>query len=80
MKINIRVVPRASRVQVKPETGGLKVYLTRPAVDGQANSQLIEVLADFLKVKKRRLSIFQGQNSRNKIVSVEDDPAESCKK
>lgn len=72
MKINVKVVPRASRTAVKEEHGIFKIYLTRPAVDGQANQQLIEVLAEFLKVKKYRLSIFRGQNSRNKVIELED--------
>ena len=80
MKINVRVVPRAGRIQVKRENGILKVYLTKPAVDGQANTQLIEVLADFLKVKKNRIAIFQGENSRNKILNIEDAPTNLTKK
>lgn len=72
MKINVRVVPRSSRIQVKQVNGIYKVCLTKPAVDGQANVQLIEVLADFFKVKKYRLAISQGQNSRNKVIIIED--------
>jgi len=70
VKIKVRVVPRASKVKVKQENGGLKVYLTKFAVDGAANAQLIEVLADFLQVKKYQIEIFQGENSRNKIINL----------
>ena len=80
MKINIKVIPRASRTMVKEENGLWKVHLTRPAVDGQANEQLIEVLAGFLKVKKYRIRIFRGQNSRNKIIEIENDPETGAKK
>jgi len=72
MKINVRVVPRASRREVKTENGNLKVYLTRPAIDGEANTQLIEVLAEHFKVKKYDIEIVQGQRSRNKVIRIED--------
>jgi uncharacterized protein (TIGR00251 family) len=71
MKINIRVVPKASRREVKTEENGtLKVYLTRPAVDGEANAQLIEVLAKYFQVKKYDIEILQGLRSRNKVVEI----------
>jgi uncharacterized protein (TIGR00251 family) len=72
MKINVRVVPRASRLEVKNDNGILKVYLTRPAVDQQANTQLIEVLAKHFKAKKYQIEIVQGLNSRNKVIRIED--------
>ncbi len=79
MKIIVRVVPRSSRIKVKQINGIYKVYLTKPAVDGQANTQLIEVLADFFKVKKYQLVISQGENSRNKVITVEDASIHSGK-
>ena len=77
MKINVRVIPRASRREVKTENKNLKVYLTRPAVDGEANIQLIEVLADHFKVKKYNIEIVQGHRSRNKVIRIED--ARTCR-
>jgi len=74
MKIMVRVVPRASRLEVKNVNGILKVYLTRPAADQQANIQLIEVLAKYFKTKKYQIEIVQGSNSRNKVVRIEDGP------
>lgn len=72
MVLNVRVVPKASRNLIKEEQGRLKVYLTRPAQDGLANAQLIELLAGHLKVKKYRLSIIKGERSQNKIISISD--------
>jgi len=39
----VRVIPKAKRNLIKKENNLLKIYLTRPAHDGQANAQLIEV-------------------------------------
>jgi len=72
MIINIRVAPKASRNLVKKEEKGFKVYLTKPAVDGEANAQLIELLAEHLKVKKYQLKIVSGEKSRNKLVEIDE--------
>jgi uncharacterized protein (TIGR00251 family) len=70
----VRVVPKASRSQVKQENARLKVYLTKPAFDGEANVQLIEVLAGYFKVKKYQIRIVKGQTCRNKLIAI-NDPA-----
>ena len=72
MILNIYVIPKASRVLVKEEKGRLKVYLTKPAWDGLANAQLIELLAEHFEVKKYQIRIIKGENSRNKLVSISD--------
>ncbi|MCK9603148.1 MAG: DUF167 domain-containing protein [Candidatus Omnitrophica bacterium] len=72
MVLNIRVIPKASRSLVKEEEGRLKVYLTRPAQDGLANAQLIELLAEHLKVKKYQVHIVKGEKSKNKLISISD--------
>lgn len=70
MILHIRAIPRASRNLVKKEKDGYKVYLTRPAWDGLANTQLIEVLADYLKIKKYQIEIIKGDKSRDKLVKI----------
>lgn len=72
MIFNVRVQPRASRNLVKQDHGILKVYLTKPAQEGLANAQLIELMSGHLKVKKCRIKIIKGQNSRNKLVEISD--------
>ncbi len=71
MILEVRVAPRSSRNLVKEESGRLKVYLTKPAQDGEANAQLIDLLAEYLKVKKYRIRITRGEKSRNKLISVD---------
>jgi len=73
MIIQVRVSPRASRAMVQETAAGYKVYCTRPAVDGQANAQVIELVADFFKVKKYRVRIVRGVSSRTKSVEIIDE-------
>jgi uncharacterized protein (TIGR00251 family) len=70
MIFSVRVVPKASRALIKKDGDSLKVYLTRPAQDGLANSQLIELLSEHFKLKKYQVRIIKGENSRNKLVEL----------
>ena len=74
MILKIRVIPKASKNFIQKENDSLKVYLTKPAKDGLANKQLIELLADYLNTKKYLIRIIKGQNSRIKLVEI-DVPA-----
>ena len=48
----------------------LLVRLNAAPVDGAANAELIDVLADVLSVPKRAVSIVSGERSRQKRVRV----------
>ena len=69
--IAIRVIPRAGRSGVGgTRDGALLVRLNAPPVDGAANEELIQVLADMLDVPKRAVTIVSGERGRNKRVRV----------
>ncbi|TBR18416.1 DUF167 domain-containing protein [bacterium] len=70
MVINVKVNPKASRNLVKQEKDGLRVYLTKPAYNGLANKQLIEILAEHYRLKKYQVRIIQGESSRNKLIEL----------
>ncbi|HNW40036.1 MAG TPA: DUF167 domain-containing protein [Candidatus Omnitrophota bacterium] len=71
MIFNVRVNPRASRKRVEQSENNLKVYLTKPAVDGEANAQLIDLLSAYFKIKKYQVRIKSGEKSRNKLVEID---------
>lgn len=73
MILNIRVIPKASRNLVKQEKDYLKVHLTKPAQDGLANNQLIDLLAEYLNLKKYQIKIIKGEKSREKLVEIYDN-------
>jgi len=70
--LNIRVVPRASSNRIKKEDNCFKVYLTKPAQDGLANAQLVEVVARHFGLKKYQVKIIRGHTGRNKVLEVSD--------
>jgi hypothetical protein len=72
MIFNVRVTARASRNRVEQIGNTLKVHLTKPAVEGRANTQLVDLLSAHFKIKKYQISIKSGEKSRNKLVEIED--------
>lgn len=70
--IDIRVIPRAGKSGIAGMRGdALLVRLHAAPVDGAANAELIEVLAEALGVPKRAVSIASGERSRQKRVRIE---------
>jgi len=69
--ISVKVEPRSSKKGVSGIMGDvLKVKLTAPPVEGAANEQLIEVIAEMAGVKKSNISIVRGGSSKNKVVLI----------
>jgi uncharacterized protein (TIGR00251 family) len=68
--VNIKVIPNAKRNEVKRAGSGYKVYLTAPPVEGKANKALLEMLAEEFNIRKSRLHIIKGINSRNKTIRI----------
>lgn len=69
--LSVRVQPKASRNAVVLEADGrVRVALTAPPVDGEANEALREFLAKSLGVPKRAVSLVRGERSREKTVAI----------
>ncbi len=69
--IKIKVQPRASKNQIcGVMEGALKIKLSAPPVDGEANKALQEFLAKLFKVAKSQVEIVSGLTGRNKTVRI----------
>ena len=69
--LNVRVIPRAGRSGLAgTRDNALLVRLNAPPVEGAANAELLDVLAEILDVPKRALTIVSGERSRSKRVMV----------
>jgi len=75
----VRVIPRSSRNEVAEvlHDGTVKVRLTVAADDPKMNQELINFLADALKVPRNRVDVVAGFNGLDKLVSVLDLDAAS---
>lgn len=74
----VRVTPKSSRNAVVVEGDAVKIYVTAPPADGEANAAVIAVLAKALGIAKSKLAIVRGESSREKTISVEGLSAEEA--
>lgn len=64
---SVTVLPRSSKCALAGiYDGGLKVKLTRPPVDGEANSECCRFLAKLLGLAKSQVAIARGATSKRK--------------
>lgn len=79
MKLIVKVIPNAKQNAVVEDitdllgSRNLRIRINQPPEDGKANKAVIDLLAKYLKVKKRDISIISGLTSRNKVVEVDLD-------
>lgn len=71
VELDVLVQPRASRANIgRVHDGRLKISVTSPPVDGEANAALIELLAERLGVARGAVAVIAGASSRRKTVRV----------
>jgi uncharacterized protein (TIGR00251 family) len=78
----IRVTPRASKNEIVEVLSDqtIKVRLTAPPVEGEANEALVKFLAEVLDVPKSKIEIVAGMSGRDKLVSIVDVDSEDVHK
>ncbi|MGH3647381.1 MAG: DUF167 domain-containing protein [Micromonosporaceae bacterium] len=81
VNVPVRVRPGASRTRVGgryegPYGPALVVAVTAPPVDGRATRAVLLAVAKALGVRKSAVTVRSGGNSRDKLLSVSDPPAD----
>ena len=72
VEINIHVLPRSSQSKITGlHDDSVKVKLTKPPVDGQANAECCRVIAKYFGLSKSQVSVLKGASSRQKTLLVE---------
>ena len=67
----VRAQPGARKNAVLGEQGGaLKVAVTAPPEDGRANAALVDVLREWLGVKRSQVELAGGPTNRNKTFLI----------
>ena len=68
---DVLVQPRASREKIGPRHDGrIKIAVTAPPVDGEANAAVIEAVAKALGIAKSAVEVVAGASSRRKTLRV----------
>lgn len=70
----VRVTPRASRNEITEiqVDGTVKVRLTAPPVDGDANQALVNFMAEVLGTTPNKIEIVAGLSGKDKLISILD--------
>nr|WP_282003820.1 DUF167 domain-containing protein [Geotalea uraniireducens] len=67
----VHVQPRAAKNEICGVQGNeLKLRLTSPPVEGEANKLCIEFLAKKLRIAKSCINIIGGEKSRHKLLAI----------
>jgi len=67
--LDIYVQPKASRNElVGAHQGSLKIRLTAPPVEGEANKECVKFLAKVFGIPKSNVELVQGHKSRQKTL------------
>lgn len=74
--VHVRVQPRASRNQLDGVVGDrLRLRLTAPPVEGEANKACVAFLADLFGVPKSQVTLVAGEKAREKSLHVQGNAA-----
>lgn len=74
MQKQVKVKPNSKKQAIEEAAdGSLTVHLKSPPVDGKANKELIELLAEKFDVPKFQVRIKSGLSSRTKWVEIDTD-------
>jgi len=71
-KLAIKAIPNAPRTALAGWLGdALKVKVHAPALEGRANDELCEYIADTLALSRRAVTVAHGDKSRQKLLSID---------
>ena len=71
VELNVLVVPRSSRCEIAGiHNNALRIKLTSPPVDNEANVQCCSFIAKQLGIAKRQVLIIRGNTARKKVVKI----------
>lgn len=71
--VTLHVQPGAKRTEIMGLHGdALKIRVAAAAVEGQANTRLLNFLRQAFEVPASRITLKQGEHARRKVVEIQD--------
>ena len=78
MELTVRVTPRSSRNKVAVQEGAVRVWVTAPPTDGQANDAVRRLLAKSVGLAPSKLTLLRGETARDKVFRIEGMEADEA--
>ena len=73
MRITVRVKAGSKKEMIEEiDDNNFVVKINQPAIEGKANKDLIEALAEYFNVSVSRIEIIKGEKSKNKVIEIYD--------
>lgn len=74
MVLTVKIRPRSREAKVEELGPGFyKIHVLSPPWRGEANREVVSVLASHFRIPASRIRILKGEKSRLKIISVETE-------
>ncbi|HEY9648087.1 MAG TPA: DUF167 domain-containing protein [Chroococcidiopsis sp.] len=70
LRVKVKTNAKTQSIQ-RMDEGGLLVHLKSPPVDGKANAELIQLLAQEFNLARASIRIKSGLSSRHKLVEID---------
>ena len=72
MRISVKVHPGSSKRGIVIRDDGIHLYATSKPLEGRANRDARDMLADYFHIPRKRVSLFRGERSRQKIFQIDE--------
>ena len=69
--VRITVQPKSSQNKVAVEDESIRVWVSTPPTEGEANEAVIKLFSKALKLAKSKILIVKGHSSREKTLRIE---------
>jgi uncharacterized protein (TIGR00251 family) len=76
VNIEVKVIAGVKKREMLLEGSRLKAKLTSKPIQGKANAELIDLIAETFAVKRREVRIIAGGKDRRKVISIPIDEEE----
>ncbi len=73
MKIFVKVKSNTSQEKIEQKDSNyFEIWTKKPAINGKANKDILNLLAEYFKISLSEISIISGFKSREKIIQINE--------
>ena len=73
VRISVTVHPGSSQKKLTIRDDGVHLYTSAKPIEGRANLEARDLLADYFSVSKSSVSLYRGVHSKKKVFEIDAD-------